>query len=140
MKKIIIVAVIALLLVSLALSFCCCSYDCNTCQDKTEINCYDCNGKKQQTCPTCHGSGMRSCYLCNGTGRRRCMVCAGMGGSYSYDFFTKGYSYKPCYSCSLGYTTCPVSTACSCSGGVIVCKKCNDHGKIACPNCSSERE
>lgn len=136
------VCIFALLAVMLALlcsaSSCVGNYACKTCKDEKRITCLDCKGKKEKTCALCHGDGSYDCALCNGTGRRICISCGGMGGSYQYDYFSKGYTYKSCYSCVGGYTSCVRSSICSCIDGKTTCVACDEDGKIDCPDCSSE--
>ncbi len=111
---------------------------CLTCMDEQTIKCTDCKGKKQRTCSMCLGIGYTNCSLCFGTGRRTCTMCGGMGSRYEYDFYSGGYTYKTCFSCVLGYTTCIATYNCSCVDGKNNCYKCDENGEIPCPDCTTE--
>ena len=113
-------------------------YDCKTCHDQRVVVCGDCDGKKQRPCLLCGGDGLAPCTLCSGIGSRTCLSCGGTGGRVEYDFFSKMYMYKTCYSCVGGRVSCPMTSFCSCSAGKVDCTTCGAQGRMPCPDCPSD--
>ncbi len=132
-----------LLLVSLLLSACELLGElsfCFTCLGKKTVACHTCTGEGETVCAECGGTAKRKCTVCFGTGRRPCSMCSGSGMRWQSDYFTGGFSMRPCGYCLGGYQSCYLCVggerACQCLEGRVSCPDCNGNKTVSCPDCT----
>ena len=137
MKRAVIFICAISMMMSVALLFSSCGYECDTCKDKQKIECTYCDGIKSYECDACDGKGKFDCLICSGTGKKTCIICGGRGTKSGLNPITGRFETSTCYSCNFGYTSCPVSSDCSsCTGGKMKCLVCDSEGNVPCPDCS----
>ena len=108
-------------------------YDCATCRDKGEFKCEYCKGKKDYKCDKCPGYGEILCRVCNGNGKKTCEQCRGTGRIKNNLNPDESYICYPCI--GSGKVECPKSIPCECDRGTMHCTRCNENGKMDCPDC-----